>query len=132
MQQINAEIKPTLSDMRYYTYGDYYIKDDETLKFDIVDHGNKYFNMLTLLHELAEYIEIELRGISVDSIDKYDKEFENDSERVKLYFEPGADPTCIYKESHDLANSFVKKICDRNGLDYNAWLMVDLDGKLKN
>jgi len=131
MQQINTEIIPSLDKMRYYTYGDYYLKDNGDLKFEIVDHNNDDYTYLTLVHELLEYFLLRKKGVNIDDIDNYDKTFEEDPERVRLYFEPGADPTCPYKEEHDYANTVVKYLCDKTGLNYNEWLMIDLDGKTK-
>jgi hypothetical protein len=129
MQQISTEIKSSLSDMRYYTYGDYYLKDNGDLKFEIVDHKNDDYNYLTLVHELLEYFLLRKKGVNINDIDTYDKIFEDDPERVAKYYEPGADPTCPYKVEHDYANKVVKELCDTTGVNYEDWLTIDLDGK---
>jgi len=132
MQQINTEIKPTLNDMRYYTYGDYFIKEDGTLKFEIVDYGNDDYTYLTLIHEMIECFLVRKKGITMEQIDEYDIAFENDIERVKKYLEPGADPTCPYKEEHEYADSVLKEICRKTGLDFEEYVTTDLDGKTEN
>jgi hypothetical protein len=132
MQQIITEIKKSLDEMRYYTYGDYYLLENGDLKFDIVDHKNDNYTYLTLVHELLEYFLLRAKGIDISIIDEFDQKFEEDPERVKLYTEPGADPTAPYYEEHAYANTVVKYLCDTTGLDYEEWLNIDLDNKISN
>ena len=106
--------------MRYFTFGDYFI-NNHTLNFQIVDHGNDIFTKLTLIHEMVEYFLVEQRGLSIDDIDKFDIDFENDPERVKLYGEPGNDPNCPYKPEHEIAEKVAQMMCEHLGINYNDY-----------
>ncbi len=113
--------------MRYYieqgisTWGDYFIKDN-ILNFQIVEHKTDLYSKFTLIHELIEQILLEVKGVNIDDIDKFDFEFEKDSERTSKYFEPGDDPNCPYKVEHDYADSVLKEICNRLNINFEDYI----------
>jgi hypothetical protein len=127
MQQIKIEVKKSIKKMRYYTYGDYYLKKNGDLKVEVINHGRDDYNYLLIIHELLEYFLLQKRNASIAEVEAYDIEFESDPKRVELYREPGADPTCPYKVEHDYANKVVKELCDATGLDFEDWLTLDVD-----
>lgn len=120
--KIEIEIIP-IEDMRYPTVGDYYHKEDGTLKIEIAETGKDFFNLMVLVHELVELALLQQRGVSFDEIDQFDKMFE--AEREEHYHdlddEPGFDPRSPYLREHTLATSVEMMMCAQAGINWNEY-----------
>lgn len=111
------------SKMRYYTIGDYYYKRDGTLRFEIVDTGNPFYNKCILIHEMAEQSLTEQLGITEKSISDFDNKFEDEREKGihNTEAEPGFDPRSPYRHQHAIANSFEMIMCAAAGINWNEY-----------
>lgn len=119
-QKIEVEIKDNVSQMRYSTVGDYYLKEDGTLKFEIVDTGSSFFNKMILIHEMIEQSLCEFRGLPNDTIDKFDFQFELDRKNGNID-EPGFDPDAPYNKEHTLATSVEMMMCALSGVSWKEY-----------
>lgn len=113
--------------MRYDTAGDYYYKEDGTLKFEIADTGNTLYNKILLVHEIVEQALTEDKGITADMVDQFDFMFEK--ERQEGYHdldeEPGMDGRCPYQREHLVATAMEMIILSHAG---KKW--IDYDEKV--
>jgi hypothetical protein len=119
--KLTVEILP-YKDMRYNTYGDYFYDKSNTLRFQIVDHSNDVYTKLTLIHELVEQLLLEVKGITPDDVDRFDFDFESDTNKTSIYSEPGEDPSCIYKKEHDFSDNIIKQICESIGIKFEDYI----------
>ena len=53
LKRIEVVFQP-VEKMRYATVGDYFPKKDGTLRFEIADLGDTFFNKMILIHEMVE------------------------------------------------------------------------------
>lgn len=118
--KIEIEIKNSISEMRYSTVGDYYFKEDGTLKFEIADSGSSFFNKMILIHEMVEQALLEFRGVSNEVIDEFDFKFELDR-RTDNVDEPGFDPKAPYHREHALATSVEMMMCALSGVSWKEY-----------
>lgn len=115
--------------MRYPTVGDYYYLANGTLKIEIAETGDKFYNIMVLVHELIELALLEKRGVSFDLIDAFDKmyEEERDDKYHDLADEPGFDTRAPYVREHTLATSVEMMMCAHAGVnwkDYNEAIIT--------
>lgn len=116
MLKLQAKTIP-LKKQRYSTLGDYY-KGKDKLEFRITELGNPYFEALILIHEIVEFFLTQKRGISEDSITKFDIESKLD--------DPGLSPEAPYHSEHMFANCIEKQVCEELGFDWEEYnLLVD-------
>jgi hypothetical protein len=99
LPNINAHIIPHKR-QRYETSGDYFKKGGE-LCFRISKTKADY-EFLVLIHELTEYYLTQRNKISLESIDRFDMEFEKNRQPGDIS-EPGDDPTAPYFKEHQFA-----------------------------
>lgn len=123
--KIEIEIKP-YDQMRYPTLGDYYYKEDGTLKLEVADTGNIFYNKLLLIHELIEECLTDKLDIDPAIIDDFDLQFEQ--ERLAGMHtpdkEPGFDPRCPYLHEHALATGVEMLLCAHSGVN---WIQYNID-----
>lgn len=109
-------------EMRYNTWGDYYIQNDKLI-FQVTRMKNKFYTALTLLHEMIECFLIVMKGkLNISDVDNFDFEFERDVKRNEKYSEPGEDPKCPYRKEHKLADRITKIICKNVGIKFKNYL----------
>lgn len=118
-----------MAEMRYPTVGDYYHKEDGTLKFEIADTGKPLYNLMVLIHELVEYALITEKGLPIDVVDQFDLMFEKEREENyhDLDEEPGFDNRSPYRQEHTLATAVEMMICAHAGIswkDYNEAIIT--------
>lgn len=107
--KIEIEFKP-IEDMRYATVGDFFYKEDGTLKFEVADTGDAFFNKLVLLHEICEQALTEKLGITEEEIMNFDLEFEKNRKEGNLD-EPGFSPLAPYHREHTIATAVEMQMC---------------------
>jgi hypothetical protein len=120
--KIEIEIKP-MAQMRYSTVGDYYILPDGSLKLEIADTGNVFYNFMVLVHEIIEYSLLAQRGVDIEIIDKFDTDFEKERKMGlhDLGDEPGFDYRSPYGREHTLATAVEMLMCAHAGLSWNDY-----------
>lgn len=100
-------------DHRYETLGDYV--GHERLRFiQVSELGNSDYEFLIAIHELVEQALQIKRGISEESITKFDTEFTGDGE-------PGDSPDAPYYKEHQFATKIERLLCKELGLDWEEY-----------
>lgn len=82
--------------MRYRTVGDWFFPYDHELSIQVADTGNWRFNLLVAIHELVEVFLCTDKGISQESVDRFDLTHEEDAD-------PGSHPQAPYHDQHMVA-----------------------------
>ena len=103
---------------RYPTAGDYFKKKGElhiTVSKMIPKH-----EFLVAIHEMIEWFLIEHRGITIDEIDRFDIEYENNRLKGDLS-EPGDDPHAPYFKEHQFATHIEKQIARELGVNWEKY-----------
>ena len=107
-------------EQRYPTLGDYWFDDNEDLEIRVSKLNNWMWEFLIALHELVEVALVKQRGISLKSIDDFDKAFEanlpEDNEE-----EPGEQKDAPYKMEHLFAHSIEIQMAVAFGLDWYSY-----------
>jgi len=103
---------------RYPTAGDYYRKNGEV--HIRVSQMNPEHEFLVVLHELVEWFLIERKGISIETIDKFDIAFENRREQGNTD-EPGDDPNAPYYDEHQFATLMEQLMADKLGVNWSRY-----------
>ena len=106
---------------RYDTCGDYFSVGDQ-VHFRVSNTKPEY-QLLVLIHELVEWFLITKKGIRIEDIDLFDKEFEK--LRLSSYLigdqEPGDMVSAPYHEEHQTATQIEKFIATKLGVDWNKY-----------
>lgn len=96
---------------RYDTCGDYF-KGKGKLNVR-VSQMNSNHEFLILIHELVEWYLTDIRGISIESIDKFDKAFKGK--------DPGNDKEAPYYHEHQFATKIEKFIAHELGVNWKEY-----------
>lgn len=99
------------AEQRYDTCGDYWVDADGTLQVRISDMGNRQYENLVMIHELAEHMLCEARGITNEQIDAFDLAYEGGGE-------PGDEPDAAYQNEHLIATGIEKMLCAALGIKW--------------
>lgn len=99
------------AEQRYDTCGDYWRDPDGTLQVRISDMGNTAYESLVMIHELAEHMLCEARGITNEQIDAFDFAYKGDGE-------PGDEPDAPYQNEHLIATGIEKMLCAALGIKW--------------
>lgn len=81
---------------------------------------NPEHEFLVVLHELVEWFLIERKGISIETIDKFDIAFENRREQGNTD-EPGDDPNAPYYDEHQFATLMEQLMADKLGVNWSRY-----------
>ena len=108
--------------MRYRTCGDYF-EQDGTIQFRVSDMGNDDYEFLVLIHEIVEQYLTQRRGITEESINEFDVNFEEERDAGLHSFdaEPGDDPKAPYRKEHFTATNIERMICEQLGVDWDKY-----------
>lgn len=109
---------------RYETVGDW-IADGRThlRHVRVSEMGNEDYHFLVGIHEMVEAWLCLKRGISQESVDEFDKQFE--AARVEGNTdEPGHDPNAPYHREHVFAEKIEKLVAEEMGVDWDAYEKV--------
>ena len=101
---------------RYPTVGDYFIDPLKTLVIRVSNLSNRNREFLVALHELIEAKLVRNAGISIETIDQFDKEHPGTED-----YEPGDDPAAPYYREHQFAMSIERLMCWALGEDWNEY-----------
>lgn len=103
---------------RYDTAGDYFKKGGEL--HIRVSKMNAEHEFYVALHELIEWYGIEQAGVSIDSIDQFDIEFEKKRKAGDLS-EPGDDLNAPYYKEHQFATLIERMVVEHFGGDWKKY-----------
>ena len=108
---------------RYSTVGDWVTDKDGTVHIFVSDMGNEDYAFLVGLHELIEQKLCAKRGISQQSVDRFDKQFERDRAKGKHGEddEAGDDPKAPYRKEHFFGTNVEALMCGELGLDWRKY-----------
>lgn len=107
-------------EQKYNTCGDYWLDENGDIQIRVSKIGVPKFEELIAIHELAEALLVLARGIPLDVIDKFDKEFENKRE-AKDNSEPGDNPYAPYKSEHFFATTIERMLSREYNVDWNIY-----------
>ena len=106
------------SEMRYPTCGDYFY-EGETLQIKVARMSNEKYEWLIAIHELVEVFVCKIQGISHQTIDAFDVEFEKHRQQLTLSTaEPGDAPGCPYRSAHSIASGVERTLAWVFGVDW--------------
>lgn len=104
---------------RYPTVGDWYFEgDDLIIKVSKLSDWRR--EMLIAIHELAEVLICKHKGISAESVDKFDKEFEQNRSPDNVD-EPGDDPSAPYVTEHCIATGIERIMAAQLGVSWKEY-----------
>jgi hypothetical protein len=120
-EKITMKVIPS-EKQRYPTCGDYWIKGSN-VNFRVSDLKDMGMELLVLIHELVEWTLVNRRGISIDSIDDFDIQFEKDRVAGKHTDdeEPGDDKKAPYFKEHQIATKVEKLMAKELGIDWDKY-----------
>lgn len=125
---LNIEIK-TISDkdQKYNTVGAYWEEEDK-LMITISDMKNWKNEVLIALHELVESSLCKSRGIKLEEIPKFDKQFEK-KRKYGILDEPGNEPGAPYHREHQFAIKMENLFAQELGINWDEHnkLITELD-----
>lgn len=103
---------------RYDTCGDYYKKGGALqirVSKMVADH-----EFLVMMHELIEWYLTNKRGITIESIDKFDVEYEKRRKDGDTS-EPGDDEQAPYYKEHQFATNIEKQLAEELGVNWDKY-----------
>jgi len=103
---------------RYDTCGDYILYPNGEIVIKVSKTGNADYNCLIALHELIEVFLTQKRGISEESIAKFDIKFEKKRKKGNTD-EPG--DFGHYKREHRFAENMERLLAHELGVDWNKY-----------
>lgn len=117
-------------DQRYPTVGDWVTEQDGSVTIIVSKMNDWRYELAVAIHELVEYFDCRYRGVSQETVDKFDMAFETlRAQHPDLigHVEPGDMPTAPYHASHELATLVEKQYVVGNGINWDAY-----DGTINN
>ena len=117
---MNITIKsiPT-KDQRYPTCGDWWYDPDGNLQIRVSEELTQESQALVVLHEMAELVMCRANGVTQESVDKFDMEFEK-TRHPDDESEPGDHPDAPYRVQHGLATAIERIVATQMGVDWLA------------
>lgn len=106
--------------MRYPSCGDYWIDPDGTIQVRIAEMEDSRHVSCILLHEITELLLVLQRKIPIESIDKFDMDFE-DNRAPGNFDEPGDDPDSPYENCHNLATGIERIFASVCGVKWKPY-----------
>ena len=117
--EIKIHILPS-HQMRYDTWDDWQVDKDGNITFQIADAGNDLYNKICLVHAIIEELLTSAKGVSEETITKFDLEYTGDDE-------PGEELAAPYRDEHLIAKAVEMLLCAKLGIpwkEYNKELSV--------
>lgn len=105
------------SDQRYNTCGDYFYRRG-VLCIRVSELTSRHEMACIAVHELVEALLCEAKGVSFDSIDKFDKQH---SEINSFATEPGDDVRCPYYREHQIATVVERLLAAELGVNWLSY-----------
>src|SRR5215475_7195724 len=111
-------------DQRYPTVGDWYFDEHGNLVIRVSKMSDPRYEMLVAVHELVEVLQCQRDGVSQESVDQFDKAFEEKRAKGELKdenAEPGDEPDAPYHEQHCLATSVERLLAYSLGVNWSQY-----------
>ena len=108
------------SEQRYPTVGDWVVRPDGSIVVYVSDMGNEDYAFLVAIHEAIEVWLCRKRGISQESVDAFDIEFEK-TRAEGDESEPGDHPDAPYRKEHFVATNIERIIAAELGVDWETY-----------
>lgn len=105
---------------RYPTVGDWQISEDGTIAIDVSDMGNEDYAFLVAIHEAVEVWLCRKRGISQESVDAFDIEYEKNRPDGD-FSEPGDDTNAPYFKEHQFATMIERQVAKELGVNWDEY-----------
>jgi hypothetical protein len=106
-------------DQAYSTVGDWRWDGDD-LNIYVSSMDNWRYEMLVAFHEMAECLMCKHRGISQESVDTFDMQFEK-MRKPRNVDEPGDDPTAPYYREHQIATNLERILSLELGVNWKQY-----------
>jgi hypothetical protein len=103
----------------YPTCGNFWLSP-KTIQIRVSKMDNNDYELMVALHEFVEQHLCSKNNITVQAIDKFDKEFERKRKKGNID-EPGNDPKCPYYKYHQFATKLEKLMCKELGIKWNVY-----------
>jgi hypothetical protein len=122
---INVKVIPH-NEQRYDTVGDWWFTPDpnsqypKTLEIRVSKMGNPLYEFLVARHEQDEAMLCAQRGISEESVSKFDIEFETKRQPGDLS-EPGDNVNAPYHREHKTATIFEQQMATELNVNWEAY-----------
>ena len=107
-------------EQRYETCGDWWYDCNGNLQIRVSKMNNWKYEMLIAVHELVEVLQCKYKKISVEVVDKFDKEFEKNRKKGNLD-EPGDSMKAPYRIQHGIASGVERILGALIGVDWNDY-----------
>lgn len=107
-------------EQRYETCGDYWTTKDGQMHIRVSDMGNEDYEFLVAFHELIEFWLIRKAGISEESINLFDIQYEKNRKSGDTD-EPGNQPDAPYHLQHLFATDLEMMMAAAIGIDWKAY-----------
>ena len=107
-------------DQRYPTVGDWIIENGKLTEIRVSDMGNTDYAFLVGVHEAIEAWLCLKRGITEESVSRFDKKFEKNRKPGNVA-EPGNDPMAPYFNEHQFATHIEKMLAREMGIDWKKY-----------
>ena len=105
---------------RYPTVGDWQWKDG-TLVIRVSELGDWRYNALVAVHELVEVLLCKHDGVTEESVDKFDIEYEKQRDDKDVESEPGDDNNAPYRKQHCVATGIERILAAELGVAWNDY-----------
>lgn len=106
-------------EQRYPTCGDYF-NDGDSVQFKISQMDNQDYEFLVTTHELIEHHLITKKGIKIEDIDAFDKNFE-EKRSATNESEPGDDKRAPYYQEHQIATGIERVLAAILDVDWTEY-----------
>ena len=119
MNEINIKVIPH-NEQRYETVGDYFRDEKGVMQIRVSEMSDKRYAFLVMIHEVAEVMLTETRGISEFDILAFDESFE--ANRIEGNIEePGDEPDAPYVDEHCIATAIERLMCAALGIKWKKY-----------
>lgn len=116
---VNIQVIPH-DQQRYETCGDWFFDTDGTLQIRVSKLSDWRREMLIAVHELAEVLMCKNDGISAESVDRFDMDFEKDR-HPDDDSEPGDSPDAPYVNQHCIATGIERILAAELGVNWRNY-----------
>lgn len=105
---------------RYSTVGDWTFDADGNLTIKVSQLSNWRREMLVAVHELVEVLKCKHDGVTQESVDAFDNEYEANRKEGDES-EPGDDPAAPYVKQHCLATGIERILAAELGVNWKEY-----------
>lgn len=111
-------------DQRYETCGDWIFEPDGSIIIYVSKMKNWKYELAVAIHEMIEVLDCKENGVSQETVDKFDKDFEKMRDiypDIIGLTEPGDMKAAPYFLSHQMATEVERKYIYENALNWDEY-----------